>query len=393
MNTDNRLLRFILTSPWSLCIFLVIPALTIMSVKFHVRLPVANPVQLLTGNNICFAFFAAVRAVWYIFRMKSAIRYPRSSGRPDDSVALRIPQSAAQQILNNNGYTFSPDGSYGEKKDFGYLGSTLFYIGLFVLLSVGIWDNLHQFSGTLLDGMGPATKLSRIQSYKRTNKGLFSAKLDSLPQLIITRQTFPGDNLPKGATDVSLLSEDGKEQKRILIPGHPIRYGDFDISMTRLVFEPHIVIKTKDGKMLFDERVQLDPLVEKRGVYSFYGVFQGYGIGGGVYYNPEKSNLMVVVSRGDKKEVTEMVFQVDQQIAQGEFLISCAKMGQWSELHVLNRRHKGLLLLGGIIMAFGLLARIVIRPRRVWLEGAADGCMVWSSRKETVKGLLLGDEG
>ena len=38
---------------------------------------------------------------------------------------------------------------------------------------------------------------------------------------------------------------------------------------------------------------------------------------GGVYYQPEKSTLMVVISRGDKKVVTDMTFQVDQQVAAG----------------------------------------------------------------------------
>ncbi|MEI7816991.1 MAG: hypothetical protein WCI45_07345, partial [Desulfuromonadales bacterium] len=146
-----------------------------------------------------------------------------------------------------------------------------------------------------------------------------------------------------------------------------------------------LVIKSLDSTVLFDQRVKLDPLVQKRGVYSFYGLFQGYGLGGGIYYQPEKSSLMVVVSRGDKKVVSDLVFQVDQQVTQGEFILSCAKMGQWSEIRVVHRRHQGLLFFGAILALCGILLRIAIRPLRVWLEETPEGCMVRSVGKNPLK--------
>ncbi len=382
MNADTKLLRLIVISPWTLLIFLAIPVLVILSVKFHIQLPVTNPTNLLLINNVTFAFLVAFRAIWYLTRTGKAIRYSIGSGRPRNAVNLPSPRAEAQRTLGSAGYAFIPDGSYGEKKDFGYFGTAIFYVGLLILLSVGILDNVRQFSAVLLDGMGSATKLARIGSYARVNKGLFPAGIESLPQLAITKQIFPDVNFPKGATEVSLFSEDGKKQSRILIPGNPISYGDYDISMTKLVFEPQLVIKALDSTVLFDQRVKLDPLVQKRGVYSFYGLFQGYGLGGGIYYQPEKSSLMVVVSRGDKKVVSDLVFQVDQQVTQGEFILSCAKMGQWSEIRVVHRRHQGLLLFGGIIALCGILLRIAIRPQRVWLEEALAGCVVRSIGKE-----------
>ena len=385
MKADTKLLRLVLASPWSLLIFLVIPALVILSVKFHIILPVANPTKILTVNNICFAILVASRVLWYISRVAKPIRYGSGNGRPQSVLSIFIPPAEAQRVLHKVGFVFTVDGAYGEKRDFGYLGTVFFYIGLTLLLSVGTWDNLQQFSGTLLDGMGSATKLSRIESYRRVNKGYLSANLDALPQMIITRQVFPDSNLPKGATEIALILENGKEQKKILVPGHPFSYGNFDIAMTKFVFEPHVVIKSLNGSVLFDELVKLDPLVQKRGVYSFYGLFQGYGIGGGIYYQPERSSLMLVVSREEKKVVSDLVFQVDQQVTQGDYIISCAKMGQWSEIHVVHRRHKGLLLLGGAIAFIGLLLRITIRPQRVWLKEAPEGCLVRVVGKETKK--------
>ena len=385
MNTDTKFFRLLFVSPWSLLIFLIIPVLVILSVTLHIQLPVINPTKLILANNASFAFIVAFRLFWYLFRGGKTIRYSNAYGRPQSAVSLRMPRIETKQLLSDAGYIFTPDGSYGEKKDYGYFGSTIFYAGLLILLSVGIWDNLHQFSGTLLDGMGPATKLSRIESYRRINKGLLANKLDTLPQLVITKQLFPSASLPKGATEVSLFSDDGVEQKRILVPGNPISYGEYDIAMTKMIFEPQIVVKTLDSVVLFNELVKLDPLVQKRGVYSFYGLFQGTYIGGGVYYQPEANNLLVVLSRGDTKTVTEMAFQVDQQVTQGEFVLSCAKMGQWSEIHVVHRRHKGLLVIGGIITLFGLLLRSLIRPKRVWLEEAPEGCAVRSAGAETNK--------
>ena len=82
-------------------------------------------------------------------------------------------------------------------------------------------------------------------------------------------------------------------QKLLLKPRGTVRVGAFDIYMAKLVFEPQIVIRNRDSAILFDAFVTLDPLVQKRGVYSFYGLFQGPVVGGGVYFQPEKNTLMV----------------------------------------------------------------------------------------------------
>ncbi len=146
------------------------------------------------------------------------------------------------------------------------------------------------------------------------------------------------------------------------------------------------MIKSREsGAPLFDELVTLDPLVQKRGVYSFYGLFQGAILGGGVYYQPEKSMLMVVITKGEEKVVTDLAFQVDQQVVQGDYILSCSKMGQWSEIQVIHRRPKGLLMVGGIIAIIGLLLRVVIRPQRVWLEETPEGCMVRVVGKEAMR--------
>lgn len=386
MKAESKLARLLLVSPWTLLIFLVLPLLVILSFTLHIAIPLAAPDALLY-NNLCFALLVACRLFRYLARSGRTLRYGAGCCRPRQGVAIAAPASQLRARLTQKGYFFDTDGSYGERWDLGYFGTALLYSGLFLLLSVGCWDNLRQFSGSLLDGMGPGTKLNKIESYRAFSKGPLAAGLDSLPTMHITSQTLPDVSYPKGATGVALTDEDGKTREYLLIPGQPIRYGAFDISMTKLVFQPQLVIKSKGSGTLFDDLVTLDPLVQKRGPYSFYGLMQGTILGVGVYYQPEKSTLMVVISQGDKKVVTDLTFQVDQQVVQGDYILSCPKMGQWSEIKVMRRRHKSLLLLGGVLAALGLLLRVVIRPERVWLEEAPEGCTVRMSDKEGMKAI------
>lgn len=390
MKAESNFSRLVLVSPWPLLIFLIIPLLVILSVTLHIRIPLLGSPKPLLANNICFALFVACRLFRYLAVWRKSVRYGEVCCKPRRSDMLPMPVAEVRAVLGRADYSFAASGGYGEKRDLGYIGVTVMYGGLLILLSVGIFDNLRQFSGVLLDGMGPATSLNKVESYRSINKGPLSAGLVSLPQMRITNQYFPDSTYPKGATEVLFSSKNGSEQHYILKPGEPVSYGAFDIYMAKLVFEPQIVIKTRDSKTLFDSLVMLDPLVQKRGGYSFYGLFQGTNLGGGVYFQPEKSSMMVVISRGDKKVVTDMVFQVDQQVAQGDYILSCAKMGQWSEIHVVHRRHKGLLLFGAVLAVIGLMLRIAIRPQRVWLEEAAEGCMVRVVGKEAMK--LLRDE-
>lgn len=381
MNTASKLSRLIFVSPWFLLVFLIVPLLVILSVTLHVQIPFSNPTRLLLVNNICFALLAACRLLRYAVGLSRSVRYDADNGRPAQSVTLSLPVGEVREKLRKDGFTFAAGNNYGEKRDRGYLGTTLMYAGLFVLLATGSWDNLQQFSGVVLDGMGLATNLNKAESYSSKVKGLLASIPDSLPRMQITKQYLPDSIYPMGASEVSFIMADGKVRQELLKPRDPVRFGAYDIYMSKLVFEPQIVIKNRESHVLFDALVTLNPLVTKRGVYSFYGLFHGDILGGGVYYQPEKSTLMVVISRGDKKVVTDMTFQVDQQVAEGDYILSCAKMGQWSEIHVVYRRHMEILVAGAILAIIGLGLRIAIRPQRVWLEEAPEGCRVWEVGK------------
>lgn len=382
MTTVSKMRRLLFISPWFLCTFLIVPLLVIVSISFKVRLPLAGP-TLLLANNTGFGLLVLVRLARYLSVMKKKIRYG-TDGRPDTKGSVSTTCSAAdiRQRLQGAGYHLSDDGLYGERPDTGFIGVIICYGGLLVLLATGTVDNLYRFSGVLLDGMGPATDLNKVESYRQVSKGPLSAVPDSLPKMRITEQLFPDSRYPRGATMVRFVAEDGAEQQYLLIPGTSVHRGRYDISMTKLVFEPQLVIRDKKTNVLFDSFVPLHPLVQKRGVFSFYGPYIGKDLVGGIYYQPERSLLMVVVTRDGKRVVTDLQFQVDQQVAQGEYLLSCAKMGQWSEIHVVRRRHTALLWFGGLLALSGLILRLAVRPQRFWLAEHAGGCRVCCSGKE-----------
>jgi hypothetical protein len=383
MNAESKLPRLILFSPWFLLVFLVLPLAVILCLTLHIELPLIGFGSLLV-NNICFALLAVCRFVWYLSRAGKGIRYGATLQRPRGSFETSLSCAGATGALAGAGFAFIRGEGYGEKRDLGYLGTTFLYGGLSLLLATGCWGNLRQFSGTLLDGIGPATKLSEAGVYRSLTMGPFAAKLSLMPQLKILSQILPDHTYPKGATEIALIPEHGPPVTTVLFPGVPFHYGAYDFTMSKIVFQPELVIKAKDSRVLFDSFIQLDPLVQKRGDFSFYGSFTGDEVLGGAYFQPEKNLLMLVVTRNGKRVVADLQFQIDQQVVAGDYILSCAKLGQWSEINIVHRRHVALLWVGGFIALVGLAMRIAIRPQRVWLEESAGGCRVTAVGKETL---------
>lgn len=392
MKAESKLARLILVSPWFLLIFLVIPLLVILNVTLHIRLPLVGTKPLLL-NNMIFTLLIGARFFRYLLRLKRGVRYDAGYRRPKGEQSLALPLEQARGALEKGGFRFAADGSYGEKRDLGYLGTTLCYGGLFLLLVTGTWDNLCQFSGTILDGVGQATKLSSIESYRTLIAGPMAARPSALPRMRVVSQVMPGEKYGKGATEIALLEKDGRSQSALLVPPEPFRYGGYEISMSKFVFEPQVVVKTKEGRPVFTGMVKLNPLWKKtEDGFGFYAPFSAENLEGEVYYQPEKSLLKMVLHQEGKEILnTQMVFQVDREVTQGNYVVTCDRMGQWSEIHVVRRRHTELLWLGAIIAAAGLLMRLGIRPQRVWLAQDGPGCRAAIAGAEARK--LLKSEG
>ena len=375
MKIDSKRSRLFFKSPWLLLVFLVIPLVVILSIIFHIKLPLVNSKYLLLINNACFSLLVLARFFYYLAGLKKSLRYGPENGSPSRNIELSQSVDSAQVTLSRAGFVFDAGGHYGEKRDFGYAGTVLLYAGLFIVLFTGTLDNLYQFSGTIQYGVGAPVDLQKRAVFKKVSVGPLGSDLSSLPKMQIVRQHFPSAAYPQGATEAIFRFQDGREQQTILKSPEPFRAGSYDIYMSKMVYEPKIAITINDTEPVFNGKVILNQLPKSVDGFNFYGTFVEGLIDGKVYYQPEKSRLRVVLHQGAQQLLdTELVFQVDRLSRSANFAIMCERMGIWSEIYVVHRRHMTLIFFGGIVAVIGLLLRIMIRPQRVWLEKTAGGC-------------------
>jgi hypothetical protein len=389
MNGESKLRRLVLVSPWFLLVFLVVPAVTILSFTMHLRLPLVGP-KLLLFNNACLAILAACRFFRYLARFKAPIRYDLEQGEPEQGETASLSREQARDALSRAGYLFDAAGRYGEKRDLGYLGTLLLYGGLFLLLGFGTLDNLRQFSATLQDGVGLSTDLAKLESYRLLTKGPLATGIDSLPKMRILNQLMPSGMFPRGATEALFLSPQGKETHALLRPEQPFPYGDFDICMSKVTVEPEIVISTDKQQVVYKGFVKLNPLVRKRDGFSFYGSFAQANLTGDVYFEPDSNRIKVLMRRNGKRVMNaELIFQGERLVGQADLVLTCEKMGLWSELSVVRRRHLPLVAAGGALALIGLLLRLSVGAKRVWLRESAEGILVKSSAADAKRILAL----
>jgi len=384
-------LRFILESPLLLLVFAVLPGSFILGNIFHFKLPFRFSTNMLLTNSLCLLALLAIRLLWYLYGLRRGIRYG-SGQRP--SRGTEMPGRPAAQLredLERSGYCFAADGGYGEKRDRGYLGTALVYGGLILLIGTGTWDNLRQFSGVVLHGMGVAASLDKVGTYVKPIMAGRMAVRPRLPKLEVKQIIFPNKEHTKGAAEIILLSKEGKQlaSSTLIATQDPFRYNGYDIFLAKLLVEAHLIITEKGSpdRIIFTDTVKLSPLWKKEGDYGFYGVFTDRAaLDGELFYNADKNLFRVVMTREGKKLLdTEYPFQVIRQKQEGNYLLTFGAMGRWTELHVVRSRGMALLWIGGIIAVLGLLLRIAFRPQRIWLEETPEGCRVWTVGKNPLR--------
>jgi len=398
MQDNSRIRQLLLDSPLFLLVFAVLPGLLILSRVLYLHLPFRFTTKMLLANSICMLALLAVRWLRHLSGLKREIRYSAVRRRPYAVQDLVRPAAEVRADLEKAGYRFTDDGSYAEKADLGYPGMALIYGGLFLILAIGTWDNLAQFSGTFIHGIGKATPLDNRNLYYPLIAGPISS-ISGLPKLEITEMKFNDKKFPKGAIEIILWSEENKPLGTdvLEVMGDPYPFRGYDIFVAKLLVDAGLSIKTRDSNnrevIIFYDAVKLSPLWKKQGDYSFYGTFTDRAsLTGEVLYNPEKNIFKVTMAREGKKVLeTEYPFQIVLHKVEGDYDLSFIAVGRWAEIHVLRRRHMTMIWVGGIIAVLGLIMRIAFRPQRVWLEETAEGCRAWAVGGKTKK--LLKAEG
>jgi hypothetical protein len=134
MPINSRLFRFFLESPLLLLVFAVFPGAFVLSSLLHYKLPFRYSTSMLLNNSICLVALLAIRLLWYLYSLRRDIRYGSGRRPTRGGVMLARPAGQVRDDLGKSGYCFAADGTYGEKRDHGYLGTALVYGGLILLI-------------------------------------------------------------------------------------------------------------------------------------------------------------------------------------------------------------------------------------------------------------------
>jgi len=382
MSLKSKVAQFTLSSPWFPALFVILPGLVIFSIILHIRLPFSITTNVFIGNNICLLVVIAIRLLHRLAQLRCNCRYGDSLPRRAKTLS---PGQSAYQLrdeLAGAGYQFDAAGSYGEKRDLGYLGTALIYAGLAVMLCVGTWDNLRQFSGTVIKGPGAPLDLSHEDKYYNLIAGPLASP-SGFPLLKVIKQIFPGKDYPQGAAGISLCSRKGEKVGEAFIDAAkgPYAFGGYDIYLARTLADFALTIRTRGSVVnnVFDDAVKVFPLHGKVGDFSLHGTYTTpLGDDGDAYFDPAHEVFRISLSHaGQKMFETDFKFQGGYREKEaGKFVVSILGMGNWSELHVVRRRHMAIIAAGAVLAALGLLARLAFRPQRVWLEEKPEGCRV-----------------
>jgi len=364
--------RFFFTSPYLFLVFLVVPAVTVACHLLH--LP--YPKNLLMANNVCLLLLLALRFAWYLGRLGAARRYGADQGRPTRASDRKCAAEAVRRKLSAAGYRFDSAGAYAEKRDLGYLGTAILYGGLTLLLAIGSWDNMRQYGGAVVTGVGAAVPMFQAQTFQ---KGAL-VNLETMPQLQVRRQIVPNSQYPDGASDIALLDGDGKVRASgITAPGKPLHYRGFDYEMARFMFDTTIVV-TQGGRPGIGGDVRLKPMQVRQGEYGYYGPVPNNlqsGIHGDAWYNPVQQRLKLILTLNGKQVFGDYLQTLTRtSVTNGAYNVNFQRLGQWSDIRIVNTRHMALYKVGAAVALAGLLLRLFIRPKRVWLEETAEGCRV-----------------
>lgn len=383
-NAGSRLKALIFTSPWAIPVFFIVPLYVIMSLKLH--RPVSG--NILLFNNFAFAAFLGIRLVRYLARLGDDIRYGADRGVPRKALPVAGAAREVKDGLAGAGYRFEQGGRYGEKRDFGYLGTIVLYGGLMLLLAVGSYDYMREYSIMVRLGVGLPIPLDGKGLTGEYEAGAL-ARAQSLPQLQVKGQVMPDRQYPGGATKIALVDKDGKKlADSDLVPGKPFYYGGLDYHMIKFLFDGLVVIR--EGKyIIYDEFLKFFPLAKKNGEYTYFApiVSKESKVRGQALLNPNKKEILLVAKLGDK-EILNTTLQLwgENKKKQGNYEGSFEGLATWSELRVARARHTGLLMAGAVCVLLGGLLRILIRPQRVWLEeeGASVQVRVCGSQAQRV---------
>jgi hypothetical protein len=385
---NSTLKQLVYSSPILPVLFLAIFALFILA-QF-VRLPrlAALGTTPLVVSNLLLLLLIALRFIRHLLRLRQDLRYD-AERRPRKALLLiNRPVDQVRADFAGEGYRFDQVGRYGEKRNHALLGSTIIYGGLLLVLLIGTYDYMFQFSGSVFNGVGSPMDMSDPRGYYSVAKGPLTS-ISGLPRMQIKRQILPNSEWPKGAVEIALLKKKGDVLATGIVErgGKPLRYKGYDYYFNRSLFDAILNITTNKGFIELDSFIKFQPLNKPEGKYTFYSSFNGERYRWNALFDPERKAMRLVAQDKQGTQVAdgEIIFQQELQKEMGSLVVRFNGLSSWSEMHIVHARHMYLLVVGALIAAIGALLRLAVRPQRVWLDEAPDGCRAWAVGGETKK--------
>ncbi len=382
--------RIILFSPWLPLFFMSIFAMFILA-QF-IRLPrfihLHNSIMML--NNLCFLMLIAVRFFYLIVKRSQNIQYGSCGRSLKPGYLIDKPCEQVRGRITDAGFYFDGN-SYAEKKTLALPAMTLLYGGLLLALLVGSYDNIHQLSAVLFQGVGNPVSLEDRRSYLRVVEGSMST-LKGLPRLQIKKQILPSVQWPKGAVDMVLLDSKDDVLARSTLGRYdsPLIYNDMEYHFSRFLFDIILEISTSNNHIEFSDSLKFEPMDVPQGPYSYSSRFNGERLNWIALLDPARMAIKLYGRNKDAVQAeAEIVFRKNNVVKFGNFDVRIGGMAHWSEIHLVRPRNMIPIYIGGVIALIGILLRLLFHPQRVWLEDTPEGCRAWAVGVEAKK-LLKG---
>ena len=387
---SNKSVRYyMVSSPVTLAIFSIVPLLFLLSRFTSIGKLIPLKWNIVLAGFVCLFALIAVRFVWGLLRLRQREPAGMHGARPsNDGQAVSGSVDLVAQRFRSAGFLVSADRNYGEKGRWALLGTTLCYGFLLVAVSLGIVDDLRQFSNVVLLGAGSPMVLDNSEVGLVLGNGLYSSTA-GMPQLKVVRQILPDKEWPDGASEIALLSKSNVElaRKTIAWGQDPLKYGGYEYHMGRFIYDIGLTIASKSNYLELGDYIRLVPKKGLPAPYTHAALFKGelHGVWTAMY-DPQRKALRLILRKGKVGLADgEMIFQKDLRKDIGGFVAEFSGMGTWSEIHIVRSRHIYLVVGAGIFALLAGLFRLFVRPQRYWLEEGPDGCKVWGCGNESLK--------
>lgn len=317
--------------------------------------------------------------------------------RPEVRDAVKMPHAGEadlHSLLKEGGYHYASASSQGIKCTRITVTALLMVLaGLSIVVPVGLYDNLKQFSGIVYVGTGEPVKLNSIDYYGVYFNGLLADPADITYKLRGYEHFPPSEKYPQGAKELALTDMQDKELWRgILTPNTRFRYGNYQFYFDDFVFDVFLYIETLQNHHISSERVRCKITAPPDGSFTHKGPLAGeiQKVAGVAWYEPKDDRLRVVAEIKGAKFDVMLGMGPDHMKEVGDIRFKFTGVGKWAHVNVMRVRNILILKIGGGVLLAGAVLYALFPFRRVHVVRGDSGLRVVTRDKRLRERLSAG---